>query len=30
MKIREEIEESIEPLLSGKHPAALARHLELS
>ena len=30
MKMREEAEESIEPLLAGKHPAALARYLEPS
>jgi hypothetical protein len=29
MKMREEVEESIEPLLARKHPAALARYLAL-
>jgi hypothetical protein len=29
LKIREEVEESIEPLLAGKHSAALARYLAL-
>jgi hypothetical protein len=30
LKIREEVEESMEPLLAGKRPAALARYLELT
>ena len=30
VKMSEEAEKSIEPLLAGKHPAALARYLELS
>jgi hypothetical protein len=30
VKMREEVEESIEPVLAGKHAAALARYLELN